>query len=173
MLTLSPPERAQSASFFLGGFTWTAQFSAAGLRELNIVEGKERSSAGRDVSDRMKKLRDAIEARVAGGREGLSWEDFDLSGRAPFHLRIWKEMFAIPFGETRSYAEVARAVGSPLAFRACGQACGANPILLFIPCHRVIGSAGLGGFGRGLDFKKRMLGWEGVDWKTLGKSSRT
>ena len=81
-------------------------------------------------------------------------------------------MQQIPFGETATYAEVADAAGSPMAFRACGQACGANPVILFVPCHRVVASNGLGGFGCGLDIKKDLLRLEGIDWRQLGKTRR-
>lgn len=81
----------------------------------------------------------------------------DLRKGTPFDRSVWKAIGAIPFGETRSYSEIARAAGSPGAFRAAGRACGRNPVPLFIPCHRVVASGGkLGGFSGGLD-KKRVL----------------
>lgn len=81
----------------------------------------------------------------------------DLKKGTDFDRRAWAAIGAIPFGETRSYAEIARAAGSPDAFRAAGRACGRNPVPLFIPCHRVVASGGkLGGFSPGLD-KKRVL----------------
>ena len=70
---------------------------------------------------------------------------------------------AIPFGETRSYAEMASAAGSPRAFRAAGSALGANPIPVIVPCHRVLRSGGaLGGYGGGLPAKRKLLELEGV-----------
>jgi AraC family transcriptional regulator of adaptative response/methylated-DNA-[protein]-cysteine methyltransferase len=78
-----------------------------------------------------------------------------------FQVRVWKAMMSIPFGKTKSYKEVAKAVGAPNAFRAVGSACGKNPIGMLIPCHRVLASDGsLGGFGWGLERKKEMLDWE-------------
>ena len=69
---------------------------------------------------------------------------------------------AIPYGETRSYLDVARAIGKPSACRAVGAANGANPIPIVIPCHRVIGTnGGLTGFGGGIDVKRRLLALEG------------
>lgn len=79
----------------------------------------------------------------------------------PFQRRVWQAVAAIPFGETRTYAEIARAVGRPGAARAVGAANGANPLPLVIPCHRVIGSGGsLTGYGGGIALKARLLAWE-------------
>ena len=81
----------------------------------------------------------------------------DVQGTA-FQRRVWQELQCIPFGETRSYAEVAEAVGAPRGARAVGSACGRNPVLFVVPCHRVIASdGGLGGYGLGLDVKRRLL----------------
>jgi methylated-DNA-[protein]-cysteine S-methyltransferase len=78
-----------------------------------------------------------------------------------FQLQVWKALTEIPFGETRSYGQIADAVGQPGKARAVGAANGANPIMLIIPCHRVIGADGsLTGFGGGLPLKARMLAFE-------------
>ncbi len=80
-----------------------------------------------------------------------------------FSARVWREIGKIPRGEVRSYARVAKALRKPGAARAVGQACGANPVPLVIPCHRVISSDGsLGGFGGDLRWKKSLLELEGV-----------
>ena len=79
----------------------------------------------------------------------------------PFQKKVWSQLIKIPYGETRSYGEIARAIGHPKAFRAVGSANGANPIPIIAPCHRVIeSSGGLGGFGHGLPMKKRLLALE-------------
>jgi len=83
----------------------------------------------------------------------------DLRG-TPFQLKVWRELLRIPYGETRSYHEVAHAVGEPLASRAVGGASGANPVALIVPCHRVVASNGLGGYGGGLAQKRRLLALE-------------
>jgi O-6-methylguanine DNA methyltransferase len=84
----------------------------------------------------------------------------DLRG-TPFQLAVWQALQAIPYGETCSYAEIARNVGQPNAVRAVGAANGANPVALIVPCHRVIASDGrLGGFGGGLSLKARLLAME-------------
>jgi O-6-methylguanine DNA methyltransferase len=86
----------------------------------------------------------------------------DLRG-TPFQRRVWRALLDIPYGETRSYAEVAAAIGRPSAVRAVGFANGANPVPLIVPCHRVVGSDGtLTGYGGGLPLKQRLLELEGV-----------
>jgi methylated-DNA-[protein]-cysteine S-methyltransferase len=84
----------------------------------------------------------------------------DLAG-TDFEKRVWHELLTIPYGETRTYAQIAAALGSPKAVRAVGAANGANPIPIVVPCHRVIGSNGkLVGYGGGLDLKRRLLDLE-------------
>lgn len=80
-----------------------------------------------------------------------------------FERGVWRVLVAIPYGETRSYAEVAMAIGRPAACRAVGRANGRNPIAVVIPCHRVIGSDGsLTGYGGGLELKRLLLDLEGA-----------
>jgi len=79
-----------------------------------------------------------------------------------FRERVWEVLRTIPAGETRTYGEVAAALGSPSASRAVGAACGANVVALFVPCHRVVGASGtLTGFAWGVETKKALLGREG------------
>ena len=79
----------------------------------------------------------------------------------PFQQRVWKALQEIPYGETRSYGEIARHIGKPTASRAVGAANGLNPLPIIIPCHRVIGASGkLTGFGGGLPTKERLLALE-------------
>ena len=89
---------------------------------------------------------------------------FDLPVRTSgdaFQEAVWAALREIPMGLTRSYGELAKAIGEPGAARRVGQACGANPVMLVIPCHRVIGADGrLTGFGGGLELKARMLEFE-------------
>ena len=81
----------------------------------------------------------------------------------PFQMRVWQALRAIPYGETISYLDLAQRVGSPRGFRAVGQANGHNPISIIVPCHRVIAADGsLGGYGGGLDRKRKLLELEGV-----------
>lgn len=79
-----------------------------------------------------------------------------------FQRSVWDALLRIPYGETRTYKEIAESIGRDKASRAVGMACHANPIVILIPCHRVIGSDGrLTGFGGGLDVKSRLLRLEG------------
>ncbi len=90
--------------------------------------------------------------------------DFDLDlapSGTPFQLQVWEALRAIPYGQTASYGEIARAVGQPGAARAVGGANNRNPIAIVVPCHRVIGSGGsLTGYGGGLDRKRQLLALE-------------
>lgn len=82
----------------------------------------------------------------------------------PFQLAVWVALRAIPYGETRTYGEIAAAVGRPRAARAVGGACHVNPLLIVTPCHRVVGSGGaLTGFACGLPVKERLLALERKD----------
>jgi len=84
----------------------------------------------------------------------------DLAG-TDFQLRVWRQLLAIPYGQTRTYLEIARAIGSPGAVRAVGAANGANPLAIVVPCHRAIGDGGkLVGYSGGLALKKRLLDLE-------------
>jgi O-6-methylguanine DNA methyltransferase len=102
--------------------------------------------------------------QVLGGRHPTKLPPLDLTSGTAFQRAVWRALRRIKPGATRSYGEIARAVGSPGAARAVGQACGANPIPLLIPCHRVLAAGGrLGGFSGGLDWKRKLLAREGHD----------
>ncbi len=89
--------------------------------------------------------------------------DWNAIGGTPFQRKVWRAIATIPWGKTRSYAWLAKKAGSPKAYRAAAQACGANPLPRIIPCHRVIASDGtLGGFSGGLSLKRKLLLLEGV-----------
>lgn len=78
----------------------------------------------------------------------------------PFQLAVWRAISKIRFGRVQSYGQIAMAIGRPKAVRAVGSACGANPLPLLIPCHRVVAKNGLGGFSGGRSIKKRLLALE-------------
>ena len=88
-------------------------------------------------------------------------QPLDLSGGTPFQKRVWKAMQKIPPGQTKSYGWLARQAGGRNKARAAGAACGANPIPIVVPCHRVVRSDGsLGGYGGGLGVKRKLLSIE-------------
>ncbi|MCR5482188.1 MAG: methylated-DNA--[protein]-cysteine S-methyltransferase [Clostridia bacterium] len=83
-----------------------------------------------------------------------------------FQMKVWREITKIPYGKTKTYAEIAEAVGSRMAARAVGQTANKNPIAIVIPCHRVIGESGkLIGYAAGLNFKSMLLDIEGCKYK--------
>jgi len=102
-----------------------------------------------------------LEEYFSGQRREFTFP-LDLRG-TPFQLACWRALLAIPYGETRTYADIARSVRKPQAFRAVGMANNRNPIAIVVPCHRVIASDGtLCGYGGGLDVKRRLLELEGA-----------
>lgn len=94
------------------------------------------------------------------GETSLARVPLDIRGTV-FQRRVWEELRRIPRGETRTYQDIARAVGAPAAVRAVGSACGANPVALVVPCHRAVRTdGGLGGYAWGLGRKKKLLAIE-------------
>jgi methylated-DNA-[protein]-cysteine S-methyltransferase len=87
--------------------------------------------------------------------------ELDLQG-SEFELRVWNALRAIPWGETRTYGQIAAAIGEPGSARAVGRANGQNRVPIVVPCHRVVSAAGLGGFSGGLAWKQRLLALERV-----------
>jgi O-6-methylguanine DNA methyltransferase len=107
-----------------------------------------------------------LEEYFAGKRREFTFP-LDLRG-TDFQKACWHALLAIPYGETRSYGDIARAVGKPNAFRAVGMANNRNPVAIVVPCHRVIASDGtLCGYGGGLDVKRKLLELEGALSGTL------
>jgi O-6-methylguanine DNA methyltransferase len=100
---------------------------------------------------------------VLAGKAPNDLPPLDLAAGTVFQQKVWNALRKIASGETRSYSQIAKAIGRPKAVRAVGGACGANPIPVLIPCHRVLASGGgLGGFGGGLKWKRLLLTREGV-----------
>ncbi len=107
-----------------------------------------------------------LQQYFAGERREFSFP-LDLRG-TDFQLACWRALLAIPYGETRSYADIARAVSRPRGFRAVGMANNRNPVAIVVPCHRVIASNGtLCGYGGGLEVKRKLLELEGALTGTL------
>jgi O-6-methylguanine DNA methyltransferase len=114
-----------------------------------------------ESAERTETVRKQLEDYFRGSRREFDLE-LDLRG-TEFRKRCWNELLRIPYGETRSYAEIARAVGNPNGFRAVGQANHYNPIAIIVPCHRVLAAGRyLGGYGGGLPTKALLLRLEGA-----------
>lgn len=97
------------------------------------------------------------------GEKAAFPDKLDFSAVTAFQRQVWEAARLIPYGETRSYLWLAERIGKPGAARAVGQALGRNPLLIIVPCHRVVASGGgLGGFGGGLEMKRRLLMLESV-----------
>ena len=96
------------------------------------------------------------------GRLSSFKTDVDLSSGTRFQKAVWKKLLEVPYGEVITYKDLARAVGSPNGARAVGNAVGANPVPIVIPCHRVLASNGLGGYTCGVEIKKDLLRLEGA-----------
>lgn len=109
----------------------------------------------------LEEARGQLLAYLAGERRSF---DLPLDPRGtPFQRRVWAQLEGIPYGQTRTYRDIALAAGSPKGFRAVGMANHCNPIPIFIPCHRVVGSDGsLTGYAGGMELKRALLALEGV-----------
>ena len=140
--------------------------SEKGLLALAFDRGQFPPDKSRDTvwdrsSGKTKPFTDELNEYFAGRRRRFTFP-LDLRGTA-FQLKCWQALLAIPYGETRTYADIARAVGQPRAFRAVGMANHRNPIAIVVPCHRVIARDGtLCGYGGGLDVKRKLLELEGA-----------
>jgi methylated-DNA-[protein]-cysteine S-methyltransferase len=138
--------------------------SDRGLREVRYVARQGGALPERAVHapERLAAAREQLEEYFAGRRDRFELP-LDLGDVPPFEARVLGAAARIPFGEVRSYGELARAIGAPKAARAVGNALGRNPIPIVIPCHRVVrGSGALGGYGGGPGIKDRLLAIEGV-----------
>jgi AraC family transcriptional regulator of adaptative response/methylated-DNA-[protein]-cysteine methyltransferase len=119
----------------------------------------EEFSAAELVEGELDELKAKILAFIEG-EANLARLPLDIRGTV-FQRRVWDELRRIPRGETRTYKDIARAVGAPAAVRAVGSACGANPVALVVPCHRAVRTdGGLGGYAWGLKRKKKLLALE-------------
>lgn len=144
--------------------------SERGLRSLEFDYEKKKLVAARQNPELIESDAALAETRrqldqYFAGRLREFTVALDLHG-TDFQLRCWNALLKIPYGETRSYAYQARAVGSPRGFRAVGMANHDNPIAIVVPCHRVITSDHkLGGYGGGLEVKEKLLTLEGAVWR--------
>ncbi len=135
---------------------------AVGLRRLSLLDG-ERPLAPRigwiESPDRLASAIDQLREYFSGFRIEF---DLRLAPRGTsFQQAVWRAVQSIPYGQTTSYARLARRVGTSKAARAVGAANGRNPLPIVIPCHRIVGSNGnLTGYGAGIAVKRRLLEWE-------------
>jgi len=128
---------------------------AAHLRRLLADEFSEAEFVENPLPDLRGKILAFIE-----GEASLARLPLDIRGTV-FQRRVWDELRRIPRGETRTYRDIARAIGAPAAVRAVGSACGANPVALVVPCHRAVRTdGGLGGYAWGLARKRKLLALE-------------
>ncbi len=129
-------------------------------RELTAVWREE--ATGHTAAPVLDRLRAQLESYFAG--EPVQFDvPLDLSAGTAFQQKVWRACRRIPYGETRSYAELARMAGRPGAARAAGGAMHANPVPVVVPCHRVVKSDGsLGGYGGGIPLKRKLLRLEGA-----------
>ena len=137
----------------------------------NDKPGRVRLGPMSEAPDNPILVRTAAQLReyFSGSRDRFELE-LDFAG-TQFQKKVWAALLTIPFGETRSYSQIAEQIGNPSAVRAVGAANGKNPISIVAPCHRVIGASGkLTGFAGGLEAKERLLTLEGGNWSTVGKT---
>jgi len=150
---------------------FVARYSRKGLAELNFpANGRAglppRQDARQRVPTTIRRWHRATAAAlkaVLAGRAAKTLPPLDWSGKTEFQKSVWNALRKIPAGKTKSYGEIARVIGKPKAARAVGGACGANPIPVLVPCHRVLAANGkIGGFSGGLNRKRDLLAREGV-----------
>ena len=160
-----------------GEGVFIARYSRLGLCELNFpAQEQAASSDGKDALDvsEWHRITSGAVAAILRGDDPEEVPPLDLSGHTDFRRKVWAEMQRIARGKTASYAELARRIGQPNATRAVGGACGANPIPLILPCHRVLAAGQrLGGFSGGLDWKRKLLAVEGIAFNLAGDRMRT
>ena len=135
----------------------------AGEEDGRLVRLSFGAAGGRDETPLLLETRRQLQEYFAGSRREFALP-LELRG-TEFQKRVWRALESIAYGETRAYADIASAVGNPKAVRAVGMANHNNPIVIIIPCHRVVGKNGsLTGYGGGLDIKKLLLELE-QNWK--------
>ena len=127
-----------------------------GLTSLKLIEKTDKEAAETSFS---KKIKSQLKEYFSGERK-----TFDIKIKlygTDFQKKVWKELQKISYGEVKSYSEIAKQIGNKNAQRAVGSACNKNPIMIIIPCHRVISKSGkIGGFEYGVNLKEKLLHFE-------------
>lgn len=135
----------------------------ASARGVYHIAFGESAAAANDLRPSSPQMLERVAIQIGEYFEGRR-QTFDIPLDLPegtFRARAWRAVAAIPYGEVRSYSDIAAAAGNPLAYRAAGSACRTNPLPIVVPCHRVIGTdRGLHGFGGGLETKQWLLAHE-------------
>lgn len=144
------------------------------LKVISFPSGSKCITPEPDWTARAEPFADASAQLAAYFAGELTEFDLELAPQGtPFQRSVWDELLRIPYGETRSYGELAKSIGRPKASRAVGAANGSNPLSIVVPCHRVIGSTGkLTGFGGGIETKATLLGLEQRVSGTAGEQRR-
>jgi O-6-methylguanine DNA methyltransferase len=164
---------------FTSAGQFVARYSEKGLAELNFpsreaLVAPKRSEGGR-IPTKISRWHQATIAalkQVLAGHLPKNFPPLDLSGGTVFQQSVWRALRKIRRGQTKSYGEIARVVGRPKAVRAVGGACGANPIPVLVPCHRVLAANKKpGGFSGGLNWKRTLLVREGVIFRSGGAAA--
>jgi methylated-DNA-[protein]-cysteine S-methyltransferase len=141
-----------------------ARYSPAGLVRLHFPTAKSKGTTAAPPGQpgaRWQELTTRAVRQALQGRPMAVTPPMDLSSGTTFQRKVWAALQDIPTGKTQTYARLAASLKKPKAARAVGGACGANPVPLIIPCHRVVAAhGGLGGFSGGLHWKKKLLGRE-------------
>jgi len=154
--------------FEAGGGFMAALADPRGLRRLILPQVSAAAAraalaappGARAAPSRFEALTAALE-RYFKGEEPVDLDlTLNIEAGTPFQRRVWKTLRDIPYGETWNYGRVAALVSRPGGARAVGQAVGRNPLPILVPCHRVVGASGLGGFSGGLEMKRRLLALE-------------
>ena len=149
---------------------FTARYSEKGLTELDFPSVGRASSRVVGKNGVLSKIRawhratETALKNILAGRKPKKLPPLDLLG-TEFQKSVWNALRKISLGKTKSYGEIAKAIGKPKAVRAVGGACGANPVPVLVPCHRVLdANKKPGGFSGGLDWKRSLLKREGINF---------
>ncbi len=143
-----------------------------GLRSISFISKPSVRQSSKDDQLMARAIKE-LDDYFSGNSKSFSIP-LDLREGTPFQRKVWEELQRIPYGQTRSYRDVAEAVGNPLGARAVGHANKRNCIAIIIPCHRVISSNGdIGGYDSGLHIKEALLELEGVKLPRAIRGTRT
>lgn len=161
----SCPFKGGFSAHYEGGFLTGLSFIAKednGEGFGRCIEQERKESA--NIISQAEALKQQLEEYFLGRRKSFS-VPVKLYG-TEFQLKVWEKLLEIPFGQVRTYGQIAYSVGCPKGARAVGSACNKNPVMLLVPCHRVVGAGGkLTGYAGGLELKKDLLKLEGAAFK--------